>query len=136
MTSPNTSNFTSPTGGKEILHPTYNGSNFKNNIMASFQQQHWFSYNTSSVFLSVFPPNDSLGDFEGTKFLTYMRGYSVSPQHAVGFRYTPSEQPRLSPWNKNERGFKLNTCMHPKRSLRIYIGLWLRSYHVNGTTTA
>jgi hypothetical protein len=114
VTPPNTS----PTAGKEIQHVMYKGSNF-NNITASFQQQHRSSYSTSSEFLSESSPDDSLGDFEGTKFLTYIIGYFVSPQHAVGFRCTPSGQPRLSSWNKNERGLKLNTCLHLKRTLRI-----------------
>jgi len=83
VTSPNTSTCTSPTAGKEIHHLTYNGSNF-NNITASFQQQHRSSYSTSSEFLSESSPDDSLGDFEGTKFLTYMTGYCASPRHAVG----------------------------------------------------
>jgi len=119
VTSPNTSTSTSPTAGKEIHHLTYNGSNFNNNITASFQQQHRSGYSTSSEFLSESSPDDSLGDFEGTKFLTYMTGYCVSPQHAVGFRCTPSGRPILSPWNKNERCLKLNACLHLKRSLRI-----------------
>ena len=88
VTSPNTSTCTSPTAGKEIHHLTYNGSNFNNNITASFQQQHRSSYSTSSEFLSESSPDDSLGDFEGTEFLTYMTGYCVSPRHAVGFRCT------------------------------------------------
>jgi len=115
VTPPNTSTFTSPTAGKEIQHVMYNGGNFNSNITASFQQQHRSSYSTSSEFLSESSPDDSLGDFEGTKFLTYIIGYCVSPQHAVGFRCTPSGQPRLSSWNKNERGLKLNTCLHLER---------------------
>jgi hypothetical protein len=79
VTSPNTSTCTSPTAGKEIHLLTYSGSNFNNNITASFQQQHLSSYSTSSEFLSESSPDDSLGDFEGTKFLTYMTGYRVSP---------------------------------------------------------
>jgi len=92
VTSPNTSTSTSPTAGKEIHHLTYNGSNF-NNITASFQQQHRSSYSTSSEFLSESSPDDSLGDFEGTKFVTCMTGYCVSPQHAVGFRWAAETLP-------------------------------------------
>ena len=79
VTSPNTSTCTSPTAGKEIHHLTYNGSNFNNNLTASFQQQHRSGYSTSSEFLSESSPDDSLGDFEGTKFLTYMKCYCFYP---------------------------------------------------------
>jgi hypothetical protein len=100
VTPPNTSPCTSPTARKEIQHVMYNGSNF-NNITASFQQQHRSSYSTSSEFLSESSPDDSLGDFDGTKFLTYIIGYyCVSPQHAVGFMCTQSGQPRLFSWEK------------------------------------
>ena len=118
VTSPNTSTCTSPTAGKEIHHLTYNGSNF-NNITTSFQQQHRFSYSTSPEFLSESSPDDSLGDFEGTNFLTHMTVYCVSPQHAVAFRCTLNGQPRLSLWNKTERGLKLKTCLNLKRILRM-----------------
>jgi hypothetical protein len=109
VTSPNTSTCTSPTPGKEIRHVTYNGSNFNNNVTASFQQQHRSSYSTSSEFLSESSPDDSLGDFEGTKFLTYVTGYFVSPQCRVGLKCTPSGQPRRFPLDKSKRGLKLNT---------------------------
>jgi hypothetical protein len=90
VTSPDTPTCTSPTAGKEIHHLTYSGSNFNNNITASYQQQHRSTYSTSSEFLSESSPDDSLGDFEGTKFITYVTG-----QHAVGFKCTESGQPSL-----------------------------------------
>ncbi|KAJ9585016.1 hypothetical protein L9F63_020643, partial [Diploptera punctata] len=63
VTSQTTATCTTPTSGKENL--TNIGSNFNNNITASFQQQqHRSSYSTSSEFLSESSPDDSLGDFE------------------------------------------------------------------------
>ena len=62
VSSPNTTTYTTPTSGKENL--TNIGSNFNNNITASYQQ-HRSSYSTSSEFLSESSPDDSLGDFEG-----------------------------------------------------------------------
>jgi hypothetical protein len=64
VTSPDTTSCTAP--GKELhQHLTNSGSNFNNNITASFQQQR-SNYNTSSEFLSESSPDDSLGDCEGT----------------------------------------------------------------------
>ncbi|XP_021920113.1 uncharacterized protein LOC110830044 [Zootermopsis nevadensis] len=62
VASPNTTACTTP--GKELQqHLANGGSNFNNNITASFQQ-HRSTYNSSSEFLSESSPDDSLGDFE------------------------------------------------------------------------